>query len=66
MRGVNATVVGLLLAALYNPVWVSAILTPLDFMLALAAFLLLTFGKTPSWLVVLLGAAAATLLSSSL
>ena len=55
--GVNAAVVGLLLAALYNPVWTSAIFTPADFGLALAAFTLLVFWKVPPWLVVILSAA---------
>lgn len=54
MQGINAAVVGLLLAAFYNPVWTSAILSPKDFSLALAAFLLLTFWKTPSWAVVMM------------
>ncbi len=56
LLGVNAVVVGLLLAALYNPVWTSAILSPADFGLALAAFTLLVFWKTPAWLVVILTA----------
>jgi chromate transporter len=56
LLGVNAAVVGLLLAALYNPVWTSAILSPADFGLALAAFTLLVFWKTPAWLVVILTA----------
>jgi chromate transporter len=55
LRGVNAAVVGLLLAALYTPVWTSAIATPADFGLALLCFGLLTFWKLPPWLVVLLG-----------
>ena len=54
--GVNAAVVGLLLAALYNPVWTSAIRSPLDFGLALTAFTLLAFWKVPPWLVVVLTA----------
>jgi chromate transporter len=54
MKGANAAVVGLLGAALYNPVWTSAILNPYDFALALAGFLLLTMWKTPPWLVVML------------
>jgi chromate transporter len=54
--GVNAAVVGLLLAALYHPVWTSAIKTPADFGLGLAAFALLVFWKTPPWLVVVLSA----------
>ena len=56
--GVNAAVVGLLLAALYDPVWTSAIFTPGDFGLALAAFVLLVLWKIPPWLVVILCAAA--------
>jgi len=56
LLGVNAVVVGLLLAALYNPVWTSAILSAADFGLAMAAFTLLVFWKTPAWLVVILTA----------
>jgi chromate transporter len=52
LRGVNAAVVGLLLAALYNPVWKSGITSAGDFALASAAFLLLFMWKTPPWLVV--------------
>jgi len=63
LRGVNAAVVGLVLAALYAPIWTSAILGPRDFLLALAAFLLLAFWRTPPWLVVLLGAGAAEVLA---
>ena len=58
LMGVNAAVVGLLLAALYDPVWTSAISAPEDFALAAGAFALLTFWKAPPWLVVLLAAAA--------
>ncbi len=54
LQGVNAVVVGLLLAALYDPIWTSAILSASDFGLALAAFTLLVFWKTPAWLVVIL------------
>jgi len=59
LMGVNAAVVGLLLAALYTPVWTSAIEKPADFALGLGAFLLLAFWKAPPWLVVILGAATA-------
>ena len=62
LRGVNAAVVGLLAAALYTPVWTSAVGSSADFALALTAFLLLTAWATPPWLVVLLGAVAAALL----
>lgn len=54
----NAAVVGVLLAALYDPVWISAIGRPADFALAVAAFLLLFMWKTPQWLVVLFCALA--------
>lgn len=56
LSGVNAAVVGLLLAALYDPVWTSGIRTAADFALALAAFTLLAFWKLPPWLVVFLTA----------
>ncbi|MEA2868493.1 MAG: chromate transporter [Bradyrhizobium sp.] len=58
MRGSNAAVVGILGAALYNPVWTSAVLTPRDFALALAGFLFLTVWKMPPWSVVVLLASA--------
>jgi chromate transporter len=54
LTGVNAAVVGLLLAALYNPVWTAGITSAADFALASAAFLLLFMWKTPPWLVVVL------------
>ncbi|GGD15628.1 chromate efflux transporter [Aureimonas glaciei] len=54
MRGANAAVVGILAAALYDPVWTSAILGPRDFALALTGFILLTVWKAPPWSVVLL------------
>jgi chromate transporter len=58
MMGINAAVVGLLLAALYDPVWTSAIRGPSDFALALAAFVLLEAWRVPPWIVVILSAAA--------
>ena len=58
LRGVNAAVVGVLLAALYNPVWTAGITKASDFALAALAFLLLFMWQTPPWLVVLLSAAA--------
>ena len=57
LRGVNAAVVGILLAALYDPVWTTGILVPADFALAAAAFLMLELWKVPPWLVVVLSAA---------
>lgn len=52
LSGINAAVVGLLLAALYQPVWTSAIHAPRDFGLALVALVALMFWKWPPWLVV--------------
>jgi chromate transporter len=63
LSGINAAVVGLLLAALYNPVWTSAIHTSSDFGLGLVAFGLLMFWKWPPWLVVVLTAAGGELLA---
>ena len=65
LAGVNAAVVGLLLAALYTPVWTSAIGTPADFGLGIAAFLMLVMWRVPPWLVVIFGAFAATLLAAA-
>ncbi|MGD6792677.1 chromate efflux transporter [Metabacillus indicus] len=62
LMGVNAAVVGILLAALYDPVWTSAIKSTGDFALALAAFALLVYFKLPPWLVVLLAAAGGIVL----
>jgi chromate transporter len=63
MRGVNAAVVGLLGAALYNPVWTSSVKAPEDFALALAGFVLLTAWRAPPLLVVIVGAVGGTLLA---
>ena len=63
LKGVNAAVVGLLLAALYTPVWTSAIFGLTDVAIAAAALVLLLTGKVPSWAVVAFGAAAASALS---
>lgn len=53
LAGINAAVVGMLLAALYHPVWTSAILQARDFGLALVALVALMFWKWPPWLVVI-------------
>jgi chromate transporter len=58
LRGVNAAVVGLLLAALYDPIWTAGITGAGDFALATAAFLLLFMWQVPPWLVVVLCALA--------
>jgi chromate transporter len=63
LRGINASVVGLLLAALYQPVWTSTIKNSYDFLFALSAFGLLVIWKLPPWLVVLLAALLGGILS---
>ncbi|MDE0026453.1 MAG: chromate efflux transporter [Spirochaetaceae bacterium] len=64
LAGINAAVVGLLLAALYDPVWVSAIVRPADLALALAAFAMLAWWKVPPWLVVIAGAGGGAALTA--
>jgi chromate transporter len=56
LRGINAAVVGILLAALYQPIWTSAIHAPVDFALSLLAFGLLVIWKVPPWVVVIVSA----------
>jgi chromate transporter len=65
LAGINAAVVGLLMAALYNPVWTSSVKTPLDFGLALAGFVLLTAWRAPP-LIVVIGTAFASLVVPAL
>jgi chromate transporter len=55
LDGANAVVVGLLLAALYSPIWTGAIFGPGDFAIALLAFVLLVFWQAPPWIVIALG-----------
>jgi len=57
VAGVNASVVGILLAALYRPLWTSAIVNPADFGLALLLFALLVYARWSAVWVVLLAAA---------
>ncbi|WP_090975657.1 chromate transporter [Paenibacillus sp. CF384] len=60
--GINAAVVGILLAALYNPLWTTAIIDSADFALASILFLLLVFWKLPPWTIVMAGMIGGTLL----
>ena len=64
LMGVNAAVVGLLLAALYDPVWTSAVRAPEDFALAVGAFALLAFWRVSPWAVVALAAGAGAALAA--
>ncbi len=65
MTGVNAAVVGLLLAALYDPVFVAGVRGPRDFAIAAVALLLLEGWRVPPWLVVLLSAVAGAVLAGT-
>jgi chromate transporter len=56
MRGVNAAVVGLLGAALYDPIWTSSVGTAADLAVALVGFVLLTVWRAPPLLVVFISA----------
>ncbi|PEN38426.1 ChrA protein [Bacillus toyonensis] len=56
LLGVNASVVGILIAAFYDPIWTSTIMNASDFVFASLLFGLLTFWKTPPWIIVILGA----------
>ena len=64
LAGINAGVVGLLLAALYDPVWTTAIHSRADFGLALASFILLAVWKTFPVFVVAFSAVGSWLLAS--
>ncbi|MGN6750895.1 MAG: chromate efflux transporter [Xanthobacteraceae bacterium] len=63
MRGVNAAVVGLLAAALYNPVWTSSVQAPADFGIALVGFVLLIAWRAPPLVVVVVSALGGVLLA---
>jgi chromate transporter len=56
LHGINAVVVGILLSAVYDPLWTSAILPPLDVVLAAGALLALGVWRVPPWIVVALTA----------
>lgn len=61
LMGVNAAVVGLLIAAFYYPIWTSAIKQPIDFAFVSILFSMLVFWNLPSWLIVLTGAVGGAL-----
>ncbi|MEZ3158963.1 chromate efflux transporter [Microbacterium sp. BWT-B31] len=64
MRGANAAVVGILAAALYDPVFVTAIVSPASFALAVVCFVLLIAWRTPPWVVVVVGSAGGILIAA--
>ncbi len=63
LMGVNAAVVGILIAALYHPIWTSSILSAIDFAFAAVLFSMLVFWKLPPWVIVVAGAFGGFLLS---
>ncbi len=64
LKGVNASVVGVLIAALFQPLWTSTIHTPADFWIALLAFALLALWKIQPWIVVACVAAISAIANS--
>jgi chromate transporter len=62
LLGVNAGVVGILIAAFYHPIWTSSIKAPIDFAFAAILFSMLVIWKLPPWIVVVTGAAGGLLL----
>jgi chromate transporter len=63
LMGVNAAVVGILIAALYRPIWTTSILSALDFAFAAVLFSMLVHWKLPPWVIVVTGAIGGFLLS---
>lgn len=63
LMGVNAAVVGILIAAFYHPIWTSTIKAPIDFVFAAVLFSMLVYWKLPPWVVVLTGAIGGFILS---
>lgn len=64
LMGVNAAVVGILVAAFYHPIWTASILKPFDFALAAILFSLLVYWKLPPWVIVITGAVGGVLLNN--
>ena len=56
VMGANAAVIGILISALYTPIWTSSILKPVDFALAAILFVMLVNFKLPPWVIVVTGA----------
>ncbi|WP_394140362.1 chromate transporter [Cytobacillus oceanisediminis] len=62
LMGMNAAVVGILIAAFYHPIWTSSILEPVDFAFAAVLFSMLVYWKLPPWIIVVTGAIGGTIL----
>ncbi|PEA52751.1 ChrA protein [Bacillus pseudomycoides] len=63
MFGINAAVVGILLAAFYHPIWTSSVMQPTDFVVALLLFTMLAFWKMPPLVIVIIGAISGMILA---
>lgn len=63
LMGVNAAVVGILIAAFYQPIWTSSIFTPIDFAFAAILFSMLVYWKLPPWVVVIVGAVGGSVIN---
>jgi len=62
LMGVNAAVVGILIAAFYQPIWTSSILAPIDFAFSAILFSMLEYWKLPPWVIVVTGAIGGSLM----
>jgi chromate transporter len=63
LMGVNAAVVGILIAAFYQPIWTSSILAPIDFAFAAILFSMLVYWKLPPWIIVITGAVGGSVIA---
>ena len=63
LMGVNAAVVGILIAAFYQPIWTSSILAPIDFAFAAVLFSMLVYWKLPPWIIVITGAVGGSVIA---
>ncbi|GAA0134305.1 chromate transporter [Paenibacillus sp. YSY-4.3] len=61
LQGIHAAVVGILLAALYDPIWIGTVSNATDFVIVLCLFAMLVIWKLPPWCAVIAGAAAGIL-----
>ncbi|PEJ47976.1 ChrA protein [Bacillus sp. AFS002410] len=63
LLGVNAAVVGILISAFCNPIWISSVLSIYDFVIVAVLFSMLVFMKLPPWIIVVVGAICEEILS---
>ncbi|WP_413307168.1 chromate efflux transporter [Bacillus sp. 1P10SD] len=63
LMGVNAAVVGILIAAFYMPIWTSSIFDPIDFAFAAILFSMLVYWKLPPWVIVITGAVGGSVIA---